>query len=146
MKRGFFLLIFLGIITNQLKAQVVSINLSNINIKVHNNLNVVKDKIVMLDGNLLSDNYLLYRDAEVEVYVKFKLKTYEGVKRSSLKNSAYNLVANYVVKYKNQTRKIRTEHIFYQTDLKQFKENKSVYFRDRINNVHVNLVYTAIIN
>ncbi len=143
MKRGFVLFLFFGFIVNQLKAQEVSINLSNINVRVQDKLYSLKDKILVLDENLLSNNYLLYKDGEVEFYVKYKLKTFEGVNRSNLKSSSFNLVANYVVKYKNRNRKIRTEHIFYQTSLKQFTENKSVYFRNGINNIEVNLVYSA---
>jgi hypothetical protein len=122
---------------------LVKLKISDISVTYNDRITNGNPIVIPLLSNSKTQTIELFNDEELQVLGKFQVSTHEKVRRSNLKKSSIDVDAEYIFKYKNETRKVPTKQIFYLTDDLQFKVHQTTYFKKGIKNYPIELDFTA---
>ena len=134
---GFFLITKMG------NAQTTgSLKIQNIKLTIDGKEVTSPDLTLPFEWSKDSKEYQLYTGDQLSIMAKYRISTHKS-SRSSVKNSALNVIINYYVTMGEEKDKRRSEKIFYLDQARQFNVEDLFTIKKGYDNSIIKLNYTA---
>lgn len=141
-RNSMLVLVFCLLCSNVIGQNLGSLKIKDIKVVIDNKEINTADISYPFEWNKDSKEYLLYAGNNLSIVAKYKITTYKS-SRSSLKNSALNVIIRYYTVMNEKKSKRRSEKIFYLDQKREFNVDELFTFKDGYNASSVKLTYTA---
>ena len=118
------------------------VDLSNVVVKDGGQEHTGQDQSIALRGDEGSENTVLYADQDLTLRIHFKVSTH-NVRRSSMKDSAVNLIMTLYMEAGKKKDKRRTEKIFYMDDARTSSFKERFLIKQGVNNRIIDVSFDA---
>jgi len=132
-------------ISSGINAQLVTLNLNNIEASTKTENFAGQPQTIMLKVGSKSGKFTLINDRSLDVKAVYKIRNYRGVRRSNMKKSSIRIFIEYYFTYNGQTVNRKEERLFYMEDELRFDELEKENFQSGIKNTVLTLKYSAVI-
>jgi hypothetical protein len=137
----FFIAFVFTLIIISTNAQNIKLNMSDMHIKVKDQVYDAPSGYIDLKLNSMTDERVLFSNETVEVRAKYKLTDFNRVKRSNMKNSSIKLTVKYAFIFHGKTIKREVERFYYLDDERTFQEKEKAVFKEGISNTIIEISY-----
>jgi hypothetical protein len=141
-RNSMLILFFCFLFTSVVGQNMGSLKIKDIRVVIDNKEMNSADISYPFEWNKDSKEYLLYAGDNLSIVAKYKITTYKS-SRSSLKNSALNVIIRYYTVMDEKKSKRRSEKIFYLDQKREFNVDELFTFKNDYNTSSVKLTYTA---
>jgi len=128
-----------------LKAQFVKLDISKINVTVKDQKFDGRAFSVDMKVEKSSDEISLFKNEQTEITAIYKIKKFDGTRRSNLKKTSIQLDISYFFYYGGKKVKKEMLKNFYLNDDRTFEETENAAFMNGISNTVIKISYTGIL-